>query len=421
MPAKVWFRRPVVAWAAYDWANSAFSLSVVTVFVPLLLAEYWNDGAATTVTTFRLGLANSTASLIVALTAPLLGGFADRMGRRKGLLLLFAALGIVMTGSLYFVAQGMWLLALLCYAMAAIGFGGSNSLYDSLLPDVAGADEFDHVSAYGFAAGYLGGALLFTANVIMVANPQLFGLASPADAIRIAFLTVAVWWGVFSLPLLLWVKEHRRDAGVAGRDIGAGFRQVWRTAQAIAAHRNLLLFLLAYWVYIDGVFTIIKMAVDYGLAIGLDRQDLIKAILITNFIGFPAAMLFGHLGNRIGAQRGLFIALGVYVLVTFGAVFITTETGFYLLAVAIGTVQGGVQSLSRSMYARMIPVDRSAEYFGFYNLLGKFAAILGPLLTGVVALLFSSQRLAILSILILFVAGLLLLSRVSVEAPRPRC
>lgn len=415
MQTRVWFRRPVVAWALYDWANSAFTLSVVTVFFPLLLAGYWNDGAASTVTTFRLGAVNSFASLVVALISPLLGAYADRLGRRKGLLLAFAVLGIVMTGSLFFVARGMWPIALLCYVMATIGFAGGNSLYDSLLPDLVEKQEFDHVSAYGFAAGYIGGALLLLVNIAMVSNPASFGLESPTDAIRVAFFTVAVWWGMFSLPLVLWVKEHPNEPAEQQSSIAAGLRQVWVTAKQIGARKNILLFLLAYWLYIDGVFTIIKMAVDYGLAIGLDRQDLITAILITNFVGFPAALLFGFLGGRIGAQRGLYIAIGVYILVTFGAVFITTETGFYALAVSIGLVQGGVQSLSRSMYAAMIPRHEAAAYFGFYNMLGKFAAILGPLLMGIVALVFSSQRIAILSILVLFLAGLALLSRV--QAP----
>ncbi len=416
MQTRVWFRRPVIAWAAYDWANSAFTLSIVTVFLPLLLADYWNDGAASTVTTFRLGAANSTASLLVALISPLLGACADQLGRRKGLLLAFAVLGIVMTGSLFLVAEGMWPVALLCYVMATIGFAGGNSLYDSLLPGLVERQEFDHVSAYGFAAGYIGGALLLVVNIAMVSNPSFFGLESQTDAIRVAFLTVAVWWAVFSLPLFLWVEEHHDEFQARQSSIAAGLRQVWITAKQIGAQKNILLFLLAYWLYIDGVFTIIKMAVDYGLAIGLDRQDLIIAILITNFIGFPAALLFGFLGGRIGAQRGLYIAVGVYILVTVGAVFITTETGFYGLAVSIGLVQGGVQSLSRSMYAAMIPQNEASAYFGFYNMLGKFAAILGPLLMGVVALVFSSQRIAILSILVLFLAGLALLSRVQAPA-----
>ena len=406
----LWFHRPVLGWAAYDWANSAFSLTVVTAFVPVLLSEYWNDGADSTVTTFRLGMANGVASLIIALSAPLIGAIADLAGRRKGLMFLFAALGIIMTGSLFLVARGQWPVAVLCYVLASIGFANSNSLYDGLMVHVAPTTHYDRVSAYGYALGYLGGALLFTVNVIMVANPAMFGLVDEVQAIRIAFIMVAVWWLIFTLPLLLWVKEPR-DA-VRGKPVSESFRQLLGTMKDIVRHPNIAMFLVAYWLYIDGVFTIIKMAVDYGLSQGLSMQDLIMAILITNFVGFPAALLFGRIGLQLGAKNGLIIALIVYTVVTLAAAFITTAVEFYVLAICIGLVQGGVQSLSRSFFARMIPHEQSAEYFGFFNMIGKFSAVLGPMLTGIVALSFGSQRIGILSILALFVSGLWLLLKV---------
>lgn len=405
-----WARRPIVAWALYDWANSAFSLTVVTAFVPVMLAEFWSDGAESTMTTFRLGLANGTASAIVALCSPLIGALADRFGRRKGMLFIFAMLGIVSTSALFLVAKGQWPLAIACYVFATIGFAGSNSLYDSLLVDVAPDSHYDEVSAFGFSLGYLGGASLFALNVFMVSNPATFGLGSPIEAIRVSFVMVAIWWFVFSLPLLAWVEEHPH-AG-QGRAIRETFAHLWRTIHDIIDDRNLLLFLLAYWLYIDGVYTIIKMAVDYGLSQGLSMQDLVQAILLTNFVGFPAALFFGWLGRRIGAKRGLYIAISVYFLVTTAAVFLRTAAEFYVLAITIGLVQGGVQSLSRSFYARLIPRSQRSEYFGFYNMLGKFSAILGPVMAGVVALLAGSQRFAILSITILFAAGLFLLVRV---------
>jgi UMF1 family MFS transporter len=409
----IWFQRPVLGWAAYDWANSAFSISVVTAFVPVLLSEYWNDGADSTVTTFRLGLANGLASLFIAATAPLLGAIADLAGRRKGLLIIFATLGIVMTGSLFFVARGQWLLGIVCYVFASIGFASSNSLYDALMVHVSPASHYDRVSAYGYALGYLGGALLFSVNVAMVGKPHLFGLESEVEAIRLAFLTVAVWWFLFSMPLLIWVKEPA-DAR-AGRPIRESFHQLLDTIKRVFGHSNLRLFLVAYWLYIDGVFTIIKMAVDYGLSQGLSMQDLILAILMTNFVGFPAALVFGRIGLQVGAKSGLVIALVIYIIVTFAAAFITTAAEFYVLAICIGLVQGGVQSLSRSFYARLIPHRQSAEYFGFFNMIGKFSAVLGPVLTGVVALSFGSQRIGILSILILFLGGLFLL--INVQKP----
>ena len=411
---RYWLRRPVIGWAFYDWANSAFSLSVVTAFVPVLLAEHWSDGVDSTVTTFRLGMANGLASLIVAFSVPFIGALADRAGYRKGLLIVLASLGIVMTGSLYFVAQGQWPVAVGCYVVAVVGFAGSNSLYDALLIDVSPSGDYDRISAYGYSLGYLGGALLFSVNVVMVANPGAFGLASQVDAIRVAFVMVALWWAIFSIPLMVWVKERKQTP--TGKSIRETFSQLKDTVSAIVARRNLMIFLVAYWLYIDGVYTIIKMAVDFGLSQGLLMQDLIRAILITNFVGFPAALLFGRIAASIGTRPALSIGLIIYILVTFAAVFITRAVHFYILAITIGLVQGGVQSLSRSFFARLIPVRQSAEYFGFYNMLGKFSAILGPIMAGLVALIFRSQRLGILSILILFIGGFYLLLKVE---PRP--
>lgn len=410
--SSLWLQRPVLGWALYDWANSAFALSVMTTFVPVLLGGYWNDGAASSVTTFRLGLANGLASLIVAVLAPLIGAVADRAGRRKRSLLVFTALGVVMTGALFFAGEGQWLFAVALYVCASIGFAASNSLYDSLLTDVASASEYDRVSGYGFALGYLGGALLFALNVAMVSQPDVFGLASSTEAVRLAFLMVACWWAVFTLPLIWWVQEHGRTGQPVSTAVAAGLQELRATLRAVRAQRELWLFLVAYWLYIDGVYTIIKMAVDFGLSQGLTMQDLILAILLTNFIGFPAAWLFGYLGDWLGARTGIYISLLVYIAATFFAVFVTTEREFYVLAAVIGLVQGGVQSLSRSLFARLIPAGKSGEYFGFYNMLGKFAAILGPVMAGVVAYLSGSQRAGILSILILFVAGLGLLTRV---------
>lgn len=407
-------RLSVISWALYDWANSAFSLTVVTAFVPVLLSQYWNDGAASTVTTFRLGWANALASLVIALTAPVIGAIADRASRRKGLLLVFAGLGVVMTGALYFVAQGQWFIAVALYVFASVGFAGSNSLYDALLTTVSAEEDFDRISALGYAYGYLGGALLFTLNVLMVANPGWFGLASDVEALRLAFLLVAIWWAVFSIPLALFVQEDRTAAQSVALSVVDGLRQLRQTLAKVRSHRNTVIFLLAYWLYIDGVYTIIKMAVDYGLSQGLNMDDLIQAVLITNYIGFPAALAFGAFGARFGAKRGIILALCVYLLATMAAPFINTEAEFYALAIAIGLVQGGVQSLSRSLFARLIPAGQTAEFFGFYNMLGKFAAILGPALAGVVALATGSQRIGILSIIVLFIAGLAVLTRVRV-------
>ncbi len=411
----LWLQRRVLAWALYDWANSAFALSVMTAFVPVLLAGYWNDGAPSVVSTFRLGLANAAASLLVALLAPVIGAMADHSGRRTAWLLWITFFGAVMTAGLSVVAGGQWPAAVALYALASIAFAASNSLYDSLLVDITEPVEFDRVSAYGYGLGYLGGALLFTVNVFMVAQPSTFGLASADDALRLSFVMVAVWWCLFSIPLALWVRDDPALEGGPGALV-AGFRELLGTLGAVRQHPQLWRFLLAYWLYIDGVYTIIKMAVDYGLALGLTMQDLIQAILVTNFVAFPAALAFGRLAAAIGARAGIYTGLGIYIVATVAAVFIDSEAEFYALAVAVGLVQGGVQSLSRSFFARLIPANHTAEYFGFYNMLGKFAAIIGPALAGIVALLSGSQRLGILSLLVLFIAGTWLLVTVR-ESP----
>ncbi len=418
MTNATWRSRPVLSWALYDWANSAFALAVLTAFVPVMLAGAWNDGAPSNVTTFRLGMANGLASLVVVLLAPLLGAMTDQARRRKPSLALFTVLGIVATALLAGVGSGDWQVAMLLFVLASVGFFSANSLYDAMLIDVAAPESFERVSAFGYALGYLGGALLFTGSIILLTRPASFGLGSQSAAIQITFLLVAVWWAVFSLPLLLWVKERHATEAPAAGPFRAGLRQLRATVRSLGADRNLLWFLAAYWLYIDGVYTIIKMAVDYGLSQGLSAADVTGAILLTNFLGFPAAIAFGVLGQRFGPRRAIYLALSVYIVATLLAVFLTTVAQFYALAAAIGLVQGGVQSLSRSLYARLIPPDRSGEYFGFFNMLGKFSSILGPVLAGTAALVTGSQRVGILSILVLFVAGFWLLTRVQVPAVR---
>lgn len=413
-------RRRALAWALYDWANSAFATTVMAGFFPLFFKQYWSTAQSVTESSFWLGVANSLASLVIVLLAPLLGAIADRGAAKKRFLFFFAVLGIGMTGALYFIGQGNWGLAALLYALAVVGFSGSNIFYDALLVSVAEPDRLDAVSALGFALGYLGGGVLFTVNVLMTLFPDAFGLADKAEAVRVAFVMVALWWAVFAVPLFWWVPEPATHAPAAGMfaAVRGGLAQLAATFRAVRRLKVVATFLAAYWLYIDGVDTIIRMAVDYGLALGFAADSLIVALLLTQFVGFPAALAFGWLGGRIGPQRGIFIAIGVYILITVWAYFIQQPWEFYALAVAIGLVQGGIQALSRSLYARLIPPDKAGEFFGFFNMLGKFAAVIGPVLMGGVGLLTGSTRASILSILVLFIAGALLLARVDAAAGR---
>ncbi len=409
-------KKKVAAWALYDWANSAFATTVIAGFFPLFFKQYWNADAGMTLSTFRLGAANSFASLIIVALAPILGAIGDRCGAKKRFLLFFAMMGIIMTGSLYFVAEGDWIFALLLYVFAMIGFSGGNIFYDSLIVDIAGPRRIDFVSALGFAMGYLGGGILFSINVAMTLKPHLFGLSGPSEAIRLSFISVAIWWALFSIPVFLFVKEpavNNRSSGWQG--IVGGFRQLRMTFVEIKRMKVVFLFLLGYWLYIDGVDTIVRMAVDYGLSLGFDSNGLIVALLITQFVGFPSAIAFGKIGEKYGPKTGIFIGIFIYIAVTIWAFFMTDVREFYALAVSIGLVQGGVQSLSRSFYTRIIPKNKSAEFFGFYNMLGKFAAVIGPLMVGWVGLAFGDPRIGILSIIILFISGAILLFFVDEE------
>lgn len=405
--------KPARAWAMYDWANSAFATTIVAGFFPIFFKQYWSIGTDATVSTFQLGVANSTASVIVALCAPMLGAIADSGSTKKRLLLAFAGMGIVMTGALFFVAQGRWQLAAALYVLAFVGFSSSNIFYDSLLVSVADGESLDRVSARGFALGYLGGGLLFALNVTMTLTPQTFGLASTSAAVRVSFLSVAVWWAVFSIPLALRVHEPHDGTRQRGwTAVIAGFRQLRATLRQVRQLRVVLLFLVAYWLYIDAVSTIIRMAVDYGMALGFKPTSLIVALLITQFVGFPAALAFGVIGTRWGTKQGILLGLAIYSGVAIWGFFMQQEWEFYVLAIAIGMVQGGVQSLSRSLYSRLIPEQQAAEFFGFYNMWGKFAAIIGPVLMGWVGLLTGNPRFGVLALVILLVCGAGLLMRV---------
>ncbi|MDE2195872.1 MAG: MFS transporter [Gammaproteobacteria bacterium] len=409
--------RKVWGWALYYWGNHAFATSVVTLFFPIFFKDYWSHGADVTVSTFRLGVANSVASLVVALSAPVLGAIADRGSRKKRFLMFSAYLGAVMVLALHFVAKGAWEWAVLLYVLASIGYFWGNVFGDSMLVSVAEKGKLDITSAVGYSMGYLGGGLFLVLGVFMSLKPQWFGLPDAAAAVRWILVLTAAWWVVFSLPLLLFVPEPRKSATRIGlvTAVREGFGQFAETFRHVRAYKPVFMFLIAYWVYIDGVNTVIQMAVDYGKAIGFSTTDLILAVLLVQFVGVPAALMFGRIGERIGPKTGIFIGLAVYVFVSIFAAFMRHSWQFFVLAALVGLVQGGVQLLSRSYYARLVPAERAGEFFGFYNMLGEFAAIIGPFLIGFVSYMSGSPRLSILSVILLFVSGALLLTLVDTK------
>ncbi len=409
----------MISWAFYDWANSAFATVVMAGFFPVFFKQFWASGLSATDSTFWLGVVNSVASLFIVVSAPLLGALADQLGAKKRFLLLFTVLGVLASGALFWLAEGQWGMALTVYLLGLLGFSGSNIFYDALLVDVAAAAEYERVSAFGYALGYLGGGLLFALNVVMTLRPEAFGFPGPAEAVQAAFLSVAVWWALFTLPVAIWVPDGegsgRRTFGAA---LSGALAELAGVLGEVRRYRATFLFLLAYWFYIDGVDTIVRMAVDYGLAIGFPADSLMVALLVTQFVGFPAALVFGRLGERWGTKRSILLAIGIYMLVILGAAGMDRVEEFYALAVAIGLVQGGIQALSRALFAGLVPAGRTAEYFGFFNMVGKFAAVLGPGLVAIAAALTGDSRLSLLPIMLLFLIGALLLWRVDVARGR---
>ena len=407
---KSWFEKKTLSWALYDWANSAFATTVIAGFFPIFFREFWSVDVEGVETTFRLGVASSISSLIIVILAPILGAIADRAGAKKKLLMVFAFIGILSTLGLFLAEQGYWLPAIILFTLGALGFSGANVFYDALLLDVAPtSDRIHFVSGLGYALGYLGGGVLFAVNVFMVLKPEFFGFTDSGQAVRVSFLSVGIWWAVFSIPLILFVKEAPPQAPSSEGAIIAGFRQLRRTFRDLQTKRTILIFLFAYWFYIDGVDTVFRMSVDYGLSIGLNSNDLISALLLVQFIGFPAAILFGKLGQRIGPKKGIYIGIFVYVIATIWAYFITSGIEFFILAALIGLVIGGIQALSRSLFGQLIPHDQAGEYYGFFNLVGKSAAVIGPFLVGWSAAMFGA-RISILSVIFLFAIGAFLLN-----------
>lgn len=406
----------ILSWALYDWANSAFMTSVMVGLFPVFYDSFWRKGAEAGVSTAEFGFTSSAINITVALMAPLLGAIADRSGKRKAFLFACALMGIVATAMMAFVPAGAHIAALAVFFVAGVGFFAANVFYDAMLIDVADESQVNRVSALGFGLGYLGGGVLFAINVAMLSKPAWFGLADTTAAVRVSFATVAVWWLVFMIPLLLNVAERvpvRRASLIEAARSGLG--EVVRTAGLLLRLPNVLLFIVAYMLYIDALGTVARMAVKFGSDLGLDGADMMTALLVTQFVSFPPALAFGWLGQRYGARPMILAGIGVYCVVIVYASQMSTTFDFWVLAIGVGFVQGGIPALSRSLFARLIPLEKAGELFGFYNMLGKAAAIMGPSLMGATIWLTGTPGLGILSLLLLFVPGALLLMRVKDE------
>ncbi|MBN2155083.1 MAG: MFS transporter [Candidatus Lokiarchaeota archaeon] len=417
-------KKSIWAWALYDWANSAFATTIMAAFIPIFLGEYWGKGILTEVQqTQWLGNTNAIASLVVAILAPILGAIADKMGNKKRFLGFFALLGSLVTGALSLLLEGQYKLAMILYGFGILGFSGANIFYDAILVGVASEKKIDYVSSLGYAIGYIGGGLLFTLNAVMYIAPGLFGIQNEIRAIQWAFVSVMVWWIIFSIPLFIRVKEPPVAEKLKyTQAIKGGFRQLWETLKDIKHLKYVGIFLLAFWLYIDGVDTIIRMALDYGTALAEQGQiedlaatDLAIILLMVQYIAFPATLLFNLFAKKIGTKKGILIAIGGYMGITVFGYFITAKWQFFIIGGAIALFQGGIQALSRSAYSRLIPEGKSAQFYGFFNMLGKFAAVVGPFLMATITGATGNHRLGLLSLLILFGLGFILLLFVDFE------
>ena len=402
--------REKISWSLYDWANSVFATTVLAGFFPLFFKSYWAGDLDDATSTALLGTASSVAGLIIVLIAPILGAMADLSRNKKMFLLIFALLGIISTSILFFISYGFWEWSLIIFSLSIIGFSGANIFYDSLLIDVSSNDDRNYVSSMGYALGYLGGGILFLINVLMYLYPSYFNLNTQVEGILYSFLSVAIWWFIFSIPLFLFVKQKNfEDTTDFKYPIKQSFIRVLNTFKEIKKYKAVLIFLIAYWFYIDAIDTIVRMAVAYGTDLGFDSSKLIIALIFTQFIGFPATFAYGYLAEKFGLFNMLVVGILIYILICIYSLFITSATDFFILAGLVGLVQGGVQSVSRTIFSRLIPQDKATEFFGFYNLIGKSAVVVGPALVGWMAYIFDNPKAGIISLLLLFIPGILIL------------
>ena len=412
------YRKIINSWAMYDWANSAFATTIMAAMFPpfyraMATAAGMTEGNATAAWAYT----TSIALLIVALLAPVLGAISDHTGGKKWYVAFFAGMGVVGTGLMVVLGETSYVLGSVLFIMGNVGFAGANVFYESLLPHIAKKGDIDQVSTRGYALGYLGGGILLIINMLWYNWPDLFFMPGAGFAVKASFFSVAVWWAVFSIPLFRNVPEPPivRTEGESENVLSAGFARLGHTFRRLASYKQLLLFLVAFWIYNNGIGTIIIMATAYGDEIGIEVTHMVIALIITQFVGIPFSFAFGRLARRIGAKRGILLALVVYTLISIAGFFMQTATHFYILAFAVGLVQGGSQALSRSLYGAMVPKSQSAEFFGFYSTSSKIAGVLGPLLFGVVSTLAGESRLSILSLIVFFLVGGLLLIRVDVR------
>jgi len=414
-------RKAVRSWIMYDCANSAFVTTMVAAVVPPFFFDVVAKDLPEYLATSYWGYMQTIAMVLVALMAPLLGAIADLSGSKVRFLRYFAYLGIMATALFVFVGEGDYLLAAVLFIAGNIGFAGGNTFYDSLLTDLVPDEKRDMVSSKGYSYGYLGGGLLLALNLLMIQKPEWFGLADTIQGIKVSFLTVAIWWFVFSMPIFRNVgplMKAQTQKQPMKRHAVAGFRRLMSTFKKIRSYPQLMKYLIAFWLFNDGINTVITMATIYGKSIGIETSHLITALLLTQFIGFPCSLLFGKMAEKLGSKKSLYISLSIYVVIISLGYFMQTAAHFYFLACLVGVVQGGSQAVARSIFSRLVPKRQSAEFFGFLSVSGKLSSSFGPFVFGVVSQVFKSSRLGILALLVFIIGGMVMLRMVDLDKGR---
>ena len=392
------------AWIAYDAGNSAFATTIVAAFFPIFYKEFWSSGVDSLVSASYYSWTLTISNLALLFTAPIIGSITDLSRTTKRLFTGFTLISIICVALLFTLELGAWFQALIFFGIANYCFSAGNVLYDKMLVQIAPQSQLTRISSLGFAFGYLGGGMLFLINAIMTLYPQAFGLSGASEAIRWSFIMVSVWWGFFLIPLVLYYKDRRR-ALYRKSLINESSKQVFITLKNISKHKNAFLFLLAFFLYIDGVHTVMALASTFALDLGLESSAVIIGLILVQFIAFPSTLIWSRLAVKYGDRWVINICIFVYIAIIIYSTTLSSAIEFYILAAGVGSVQGGIQACSRSLFGKLVPKEKTGEFFGFFNTFGKAGAFIGPALVAIFITLFDSITIAFIPIIILFITG----------------
>ena len=412
--SKTKLSREIKAWISYDLGNSAFATTVLAAFFPIFYNQYWSSNIDSTLSAQYLSWTLVISNLTLLFTAPLIGAITDISKSTKKLFISMVMISIIGTGLLYTLEAGLWLYALIFFGIANYFFSASNVIYDKILVQIASPGLFSKISGYGYAWGYFGGGFLFLINACMSLYPELFGLSSQAEAIRWSFITVSIWWFIFLIPLAVTYKEPSAKV-VENQVIRNSFKNLINTFISISQYRNAFIFLIAFFLFIDGVHTVVALAATFALNLGLDSSSVIIALLMVQFIAFPSTLMWAYVGEKYSDKFVINFSILIYILIIIYTLFLSNAMEFYILAAMVGFVQGGIQGSSRGLFAKLIPHDKAGEFFGLFNTFGKAGAFMGPALVGLFLALFENVRISLLPILVLFVLGLIVLYFVTTD------